>query len=395
MRADPYTTPTIPVTTAPAPASQPAPARCRPVARSIRARSATRAFTIHAADKVGNAADLTIHYHVTDQTAPAVTITTRATTSTTPGASVLAVYNCTDEAGGSGIKSCVGPVASGAAIDTSTIGLKAFAVTATDNAGNSATLTFHYTVDDVTKPTVTITTPVEGATYDLDSVVSSAFTCTDDAGGSGIDTCTGDVAKSGDPINTSTLGSHTFTIIGKDKAGNSTTIVRNYKVAKHAHNGAMPAGGTLSTGSSSTPSDPLQVGVTTPTGGLIDESVGPSTLTPPSGYTLAAFQADITAPTETADKPLTIVFTLDGSLIPTGYSKDTVAVFRNGVLVPACTDTTSKAVPNPCVSKRELLGDDVRLTILTLDGQHVELRLPDPHTTCGRWRRRGRRRRPA
>ena len=53
------------------------------------------------------------------------------------------------------LKSCVRTVANGAAIDTATLGSHAFTVNATDNAGNAATLTVHYTVDDQTNPTAT------------------------------------------------------------------------------------------------------------------------------------------------------------------------------------------------------------------------------------------------
>ncbi len=326
-----------------------------------------KTFTINAVDNVGNAAALTVHYHVTDQAAPAVTITTPTDNAHyVRGANVAAVYACVDDAGGSGLKSCAGTVANGASIDTSSLGSKAFTVTATDNAGNPTTLTVHYSVDDGTKPAVTVTTPAEGATYDLGSTVNSAFACTDEAGGSGIDSCIADVASSGDPINTASIGSRTFTVTATDKAGNTTTVVRHYTVVKQAHNPAVAAGGTLSTGSSSTPADPVQVGVTTPTGGSVDETVRTASISAPSGYTLAAYQVDITAPAESADKPLTIVFTLDGSLIPSGFTKDTLAVFRNGSLVPACSDTSGKAVPSPCVAKREAgSGDDVKITILT------------------------------
>ena len=59
-------------------------------------------------------------------------------------AEILADYACSDE--GSGVASCVGDVAVGSAIDTSTLGSYDFTVTATDNAGNSASVTHTYTV---------------------------------------------------------------------------------------------------------------------------------------------------------------------------------------------------------------------------------------------------------
>jgi TolB protein len=62
------------------------------------------------------------------------------------GETVLADYSCQDEAGGSGLASCVGNVPAGAAIDTASVGTKTFAVNATDNAGNPALLTHDYSV---------------------------------------------------------------------------------------------------------------------------------------------------------------------------------------------------------------------------------------------------------
>ena len=61
-----------------------------------------------------------------------------------------------------------------------------------------------------------IVTPVDGLQYSLDEVVTADFSC-DDGAGSGIDTCLGTV-PAGDPIDTSTLGSHTFTVDADDLA---------------------------------------------------------------------------------------------------------------------------------------------------------------------------------
>lgn len=61
------------------------------------------------------------------------------------GARLLADYSCGDEAGGSGLASCVGPVATGAAVDTAP-GAHTFTVAATDVAGNTASLSTGYVV---------------------------------------------------------------------------------------------------------------------------------------------------------------------------------------------------------------------------------------------------------
>lgn len=78
---------------------------------------------------------------------PAVTITTPAEGAVyTKDQDVLADYSCEDEIDGSGLASCDGPVASGAAIATGSVGSHSFSVTGSDNAGNSATLTHTYSV---------------------------------------------------------------------------------------------------------------------------------------------------------------------------------------------------------------------------------------------------------
>jgi hypothetical protein len=56
---------------------------------------------------------------------------------------------------GSGLASCAGPVPSGAGIDTSTPDQKTFTVTASDLAGNAATLTRTYKVVALTPPRIT------------------------------------------------------------------------------------------------------------------------------------------------------------------------------------------------------------------------------------------------
>jgi hypothetical protein len=51
---------------------------------------------------------------------------------------VPAGYGCADEPGGSGLASCVGTVANGAAVETGSVGEKEFRVEAADSAGNSS-----------------------------------------------------------------------------------------------------------------------------------------------------------------------------------------------------------------------------------------------------------------
>jgi len=80
-----------------------------------------------------------------DQTPPAITLATPSSAATYAlHEVVLASYSCTDA--DSGVATCSGAVANGAAIDTATVGVKSFTVTATDQAGNQSQVTHSYQV---------------------------------------------------------------------------------------------------------------------------------------------------------------------------------------------------------------------------------------------------------
>jgi DNA-binding beta-propeller fold protein YncE len=146
------------------------------------------------------------------------------------GEDVEADYSCADE-GGSGLESCTGDVADGAALDTSTPGLHAFTVVAHDGAGHETSVTHGYSVAaDEQAPTVDLRTPAEGAQYALGEDVEADYSCADE-GGSDLESCTGDVAD-GAALDTSTPGPHAFTVVARDGAGHETTATHGYTVVE-------------------------------------------------------------------------------------------------------------------------------------------------------------------
>jgi len=183
-----------------------------------------------AKDHAGNTASQSVQYTVLDETDP-----TAAIDSPLDGQSVArnqvvsAQYTCADEPGGSGLASCTGTVPVGAAIDTATLGPHTFTVTATDGAGNTTTVTSDYTVVDATAPTIDAVSPGPDGVYEAGATIVADYSCSDEAGGSGLATCEGSVPD-GQPIDTS-VGTHLFTISASDNAGNLASQTINYAAA--------------------------------------------------------------------------------------------------------------------------------------------------------------------
>jgi hypothetical protein len=96
---------------------------------------------------------------------------------------------------------------------------------------------------DTTPPTITIVSPVEGATYAKDSLPAASFNCTDDTDPVVAD-CAGTVAN-GAALDTSVVGPGTFTVTAHDAAGNPQTKTVHYSVAVQAP--SEPGGETPAT----------------------------------------------------------------------------------------------------------------------------------------------------
>ncbi len=87
-----------------------------------------------------------------------------------------------------------------------------------------------FTVTAPGAPTATIASPTDNAIYSVGQAVSASYDCTEGSGGPGIASCSG-TNVNGAPIDTSTLGAHTFTVTGQSRDGLSTTVSVRYKVA--------------------------------------------------------------------------------------------------------------------------------------------------------------------
>jgi len=190
-------------------------------------------FTVTATSKDGLTAAATSHYTIVAEAAPTAAITSPADNEKfTLGEHVPTSFSCTDGAGAPGIATCIdsnGASGSTGALDTSKAGGFTYTVTATSKDGLSTTATIHYTVVKPENPSVQISTPPNGATYTQGQIVGASYSCTEGAGGPGIQTCSGPVPN-GFAIDTLIVGEHEFTVTATSKDGLTASATHHYTV---------------------------------------------------------------------------------------------------------------------------------------------------------------------
>jgi hypothetical protein len=115
---------------------------------------------------------------------------------------------------------------------------------------------------------------------------------------------------------------------------------------------------SASTGSPPSPGDPVETTVAIASNGnggevIIDE--GPVTETPPPGYgySFLGHQVNLTAPPQSVGAPLRITFEIHETLLP---ESGLLEVFKDGVLVPACSSTDGTADPDPCIASSSFVS---------------------------------------
>jgi uncharacterized repeat protein (TIGR01451 family) len=146
-------------------------------------------------------------------------------------------------------------------------GSHTFEVRAVDAAGNfDISPVSHAWSIDATPPTITVTSPAENATYQLNANVAASYACVDS--GSGVAACQGTVGN-GSPIDTSSTGTKTFIVTAMDIVGNAAEVTVTYSVVSGGGGGSTSAdlGITLSAPARVSPGGTLTYSITISNGG--------------------------------------------------------------------------------------------------------------------------------
>ncbi len=115
-------------------------------------------------------------------------------------------------------------------------------------------------------------------------------------------------------------------------------------------------------GATADASNPLVVGVTSPTAGTVTIDKTPPN-TSVAHYTALGVGATITAPPATTGDPLVLTFQVFDKKLPVGSAPADLTVFRDGVAVGACTGVG--ATPDPCVASQTTSGAVTTIVILS------------------------------
>ncbi|MDQ3822672.1 MAG: PxKF domain-containing protein, partial [Actinomycetota bacterium] len=191
-----------------------------------------RTFTVRATDAEGRTSTTTVTFEVLEWRPPTITVRTPKDGAVYElGETVLADYECADDPGGSGIEVCAGDVRPGQPLDTSRTGSFTLRFWTHDRSQNYVETFVEYQVvrRDRTPPAITIDSPREGAEFVLGRAVTVYYWCADEPFGSGLDVCQGD-APAGSALDTGSVGARSFTVTARDRAGNTSSVTRAYRV---------------------------------------------------------------------------------------------------------------------------------------------------------------------
>lgn len=115
------------------------------------------------------------------------------------------------------------PIITSGTVDTSTLGTYTITYSATDDAGNTSSITRDVIVVDTTNPTISLV-----GNSEISLLINETFS---DSGATAIDSFEGAIAvETSGTVDNTTLGSYTLTYLATDTSGNSSSITRTINV---------------------------------------------------------------------------------------------------------------------------------------------------------------------
>jgi 6-phosphogluconolactonase (cycloisomerase 2 family) len=200
-------------------------------------------YTVTATSRDGQSASAPLDYAVAAPPTATVSAPVGGTTYAV-GQAVATSFSCADSRYGPGIQSCTpsfgaagSPTAANTgSLDTASPGLFSYTVTATSSDGQSATSApLDYSVAQ--PPSATITAPASGGVYTVGEDVTTTFSCSDAADGSGIRSCVPSYGAAGSPtapttgmLDTSAPGNYSYTVTATSNDGLTAATTIDYAV---------------------------------------------------------------------------------------------------------------------------------------------------------------------
>jgi Tol biopolymer transport system component len=188
---------------------------------------------------------------------------------------------------------------------------------------------------------------------------------------------------------------YTFAVSATNSVGTGPTSTQSNEVTPTAGasspqtvTGDVAPGGTVALDGGYSASVPVGVSLQTPTGGTIAIVSSDATAPAPTGFQFFGRQVDITAPAASVDAPVSLYFTVDGSVLG-ATSPDSVQVFRDGSPVADPCTGSGRADPDPCIVARYPTGNGgVSIQILTSHASRWNFGAEEhdttpPHLSCG------------
>jgi hypothetical protein len=254
---------------------------CTPVSGSTFPLGTT-SVTCNATDSAGNAGTASFNITVQDTTKPVVTVPANMTLEATSSAGAVATFTASAN---DIVDGALTPTCTPASGSTFPLGTTTVTCDATDAAGNTGTASFNVTVQDTTKPVVTVPADItKEATGPSGATATFTASALDIVDGSITPTCT--------PVSGSTfpLGTTSVTCNATDAAGNTGTASFNVTVQDTTKPVVtVPADMTIEatgpTGAAAT--------FTASASDIVDGSIAP-TCTPASGSTFPLGTTSVT-----------------------------------------------------------------------------------------------------